>query len=260
MKKIIKLLTITFIAFFLVACANQAKEEKTYDAEFISSLAKGLENRWKAIDSDEKEGVNTDTAPNLTKYIQLELDQIEKYQDLKFKDNKLKEIAISYINELKNGIEIAQTFGAQSAYENFTKHQQNRTEKLNQINNISEITVSETYQEIFNELLAAGKEVETNQTNKETTESFVGSLNFVLDEANSSEWGSTYKTTVENTTGLNYESLSINVKLIDDQGVTVDTPMIFIDNFTNGEKRELEFYTSKQFTKIELALDYFNLK
>lgn len=74
---------------------------------------------------------------------QTELDVIEKYQDLKFKDSKLKEAALAYINELKNGLEVAKTYSSDSFYDNWEKHYDSKTSKLITINDIKKVEVSE---------------------------------------------------------------------------------------------------------------------
>lgn len=74
---------------------------------------------------------------------QTELDVIEKYQDLKFKDSKLKEAALAYTNELKNGLEVAKTYGSDSFYDNWEKHYDSKTSKLITINDIKKVEVSE---------------------------------------------------------------------------------------------------------------------
>jgi outer membrane biogenesis lipoprotein LolB len=47
MKKIFNILLMLLVAMVLVACGSSTeKEAKTYDEDFIKSLAKGLDNRW----------------------------------------------------------------------------------------------------------------------------------------------------------------------------------------------------------------------
>lgn len=84
---------------FLTACANGTKKEEVYDDKFIQDLKKGLESRWDYTDSSDFK----ESEKSYQTAIDKELSQIEKYNDLKFSDNKLKELAVSYINELNEG-------------------------------------------------------------------------------------------------------------------------------------------------------------
>ena len=72
---------------------------KTYDSEFITSLATGLDERWKVTaqkDDDEKE------IEDYKSYIDYELIEIEQYKIKKFKNPKLKRLANTYINIQRN--------------------------------------------------------------------------------------------------------------------------------------------------------------
>ena len=134
--------------------------------------------------------------------------------------------------------------------------------KLIAINDIKKIEVSEKNQSILDELLASGKEVQTKNKNEDTIKSFADSLTFTLDEANSDESASyyIYTATAENTTQLNFEYLSLNIKLIDDQGTTVDTQPIYESNWAANEKRNLEFTTDKTFSTIQITVNDYSLE
>ena len=96
----IKKIFALFVAIlFIGGCSSsQPKEaEKTYDNEFITALAKGLDARWEVYEKNKNELFSTNSA----RYPKFELKEIEEYKDKKFEDDKLKELAITYINELK---------------------------------------------------------------------------------------------------------------------------------------------------------------
>ena len=68
---------------------------KTYDSEFLTSLSKGLDKRWKDNDKYPEE-----SAKNYKLWVNDELDEVKDYGDKKFENDKLKELAIRYINVL----------------------------------------------------------------------------------------------------------------------------------------------------------------
>ena len=254
-KRLLTTLALLFTSVIVfAACSAKSTKEKVkyYDTAFITDLGKGLEARWKYTD-------NTDDA-SYKKATQIELNVIKKYQDLKFKDSKLKEAALSYINELKNGLKVAKTYGSDSFTENWAKHYNARTAKLIAINDIKSIKVSENNQSNLEELLASGKEVQTKNQNEDAVKTFAESLTFTKDEANSDEFFSQYIANAENTTKLNFKYLSLNIKLIDDQGTTVDTQIVYADNWVSGEKRNLEFGTDKTFSTIQISVDAYTLE
>ena len=71
---------------------------KTYDREFITSLATGLDERWKVTaqkDDDERE------IEDYKSYIDYELIEIEQYKTKKFKNDIIKRENMNY-NEYKD--------------------------------------------------------------------------------------------------------------------------------------------------------------
>lgn len=245
--------------FTLVGCGNggsnisssTSSEEKVYDSDFMSDLAKGLEARWELVDNATTDEM---TAANYKEALNKELDMIKDYKDKKFADSILQEYAISYINELNNGIEVADTLGADSFYEEWPAHQNQRTKILNDINNIQEIPVTD--KEILNQLLAQGKEVEAENKKEEAINNLVSGFEFQLNEEKSDEYYKYYSVVAENTTEYNISHLSLNVKLYDENDVNIETNYAYTDDWTPGEKTQFEFSTSETFSTIKLNVDF----
>ncbi|MCK1203036.1 hypothetical protein MXZ84_10715 [Streptococcus uberis] len=86
--------------------------------------------RWDYIAKKDKDKKHVDSGSDYQKFVNLELKTISKYENLKFKDSKLKEYAISYINEMNNGLKVAKTFGSESFDQKWYEHQ-NRRKELN---------------------------------------------------------------------------------------------------------------------------------
>ena len=93
---------------FQINSRNQkiGDKNKTYDNEFINSLAKGLNNRWGIVYLNDKDKVkdkdkDKESIKDFRDYIDCELIEIDKYNKRNFKDSKLKEFANAYINNLK---------------------------------------------------------------------------------------------------------------------------------------------------------------
>ena len=152
-------------------------KNKTYDNEFINSLAKGLNNRWGIVylndkDKDKVKDKDKDKEKESIKdfrdYIDCELIEIDKYNNRSFKDPKLKEFANAYINNLKETKEAIlkekSILGENFVDSTFTedewyKYQRKRYELLLDINSIVEIPVKN--KKSLNKILKSGKEIKS---------------------------------------------------------------------------------------------------
>lgn len=229
-KILIFLLSIVLVS----GCTSTTNNSnKTYDNEFITSLAKGLDNRW----NDPK--LNVESATNYENLLKHELKEVDGYQDKKFKNNKLKELAISYINELKNGVEITKEYGSSSWDTSWAEHQNKRTSILSDIQNIQEIPVKDT--ETLKELLAQGREVKSNSEKEEALNALISPIKFEIDQEKSNEYSTTYYSVVENTTDYNIEELYIQVTLKDSDDVNYYSTYITPKNWKKNTKTRLEF-------------------
>ena len=256
-----KLLTLFLSFLLLCGCSSSASNnassvEKTYDEEFMTALAKGLEERWEIADSNNLE----ESAELYASLEQSELDCVEEYSEKKFKDTKLQELAIAFINELKNGIEVAKKYGADSFYTDYINHQNKRTKILYEINQLKEIPVKNVEQ--LNELLAQGKEVGEQETRLDAIKSIILNLEFTLDDSKSDEYSKVYSAVAENTTSYNVLSVFMDVNLKDSDGVNIGTEYVSVDNWNSGEKARFEFTVfgdDANFTSYSLSVDDYSI-
>lgn len=254
MKKIIGLLGVLGIAMLLLsACGDKAKKDNYQDQNFINSLEKGLEAHWKFAytidDSTDQSKSSFETG------VKKELAEISKYKSAQFKDSKLQELAISYINILNDQEKTLDNFSSNSFYNDWTTVFDKRTSILLNINNIKPLEFSsKKYQSEFKDLKNNGKNVQNKNMQKKTIDKFISSIAFkaATDNDPESDYKS-YNTIIENTTSLNFKDFSLNVKLIDKDGVTVDTQYVSTQDFQKGQKVKLEFETDKPFVKTDLV-------
>ena len=101
LKKLLRVSLIPLLLMLLLMTIFKSinNNNKTYDSEFITSLAKGLDERWKVSDlkNDDEEEIK-----DYKSYIDYELIEIEQYKNRKFKNPKLKRLANTYINIQRN--------------------------------------------------------------------------------------------------------------------------------------------------------------
>lgn len=232
----IKKIFVLFVAIlFIGGCASsQPKEaEKTYDNDFITALAKGLDARWVVADKDlaQKNLFNTE----FTKYPQFELKEIEEYKDKKFEDDKLKELAITYINELKE----TQKSAEGDDVDGWKLHQNKRLSLLISINNLKEIPVKN--KDRLKEMLSDGHKVEKENTKQEAIKNLISSVKFEVDQEKSNQFSTEYYAIVENTTEYNIDYVDLLITLKDSNDVNFRTTYASQSNWKKGTKVRFEF-------------------
>lgn len=240
-----KLLRVSLIAVFLILLLISIfksidNRNKTYDSEFITSLATGLDERWKVTaqkDDDEQE------IEDYKSYIDYELIEIEQYKNRKFKNPKLKRLANKYINVQKNerkSIENQDLVDSTFVRE-WNKYQRKRYELLLDINSIVGIPVQD--KNSLDSILRSGKAVkEFNRVYGILVNTF-DKKNFVAETVSGvSENEKRYIGNFENTTGHDITHIYIEILYYDED----DRPYLARsfepeDTWKNRTKKSFEF-------------------
>lgn len=252
----VSLIAILLILLLISIFKSIDNRNKTYDSEFITSLATGLDERWKVNaqkDDDEKE------IEDYKSYIDYELIEIEQYKNRKFKNPKLKRLANTYISIQRNEREAIenQNFVDSTFVSEWNQYQNKRFELLLDINSIVEIPVQD--KNILDSILKSGKAVkEFNRVYGILVDTF-DPKNFVVEEVTGvSEKEKRYIGNFENTTGheITYIDVAINFYDKDDKsysGIIFDTRY----GWENGTKESFEFSipdSDKQFKYFKVKL------
>lgn len=256
-----KLLRVSLIAVFLILLLISIfksidNRNKTYDSEFITSLATGLDERWKVTaqkDDDEQE------IEDYKSYIDYELIEIEQYKNRKFKNPKLKRLANKYINVQKNerkSIENQDLVDSTFVRE-WNKYQRKRYELLLDINSIVGIPVQD--KNSLDSILRSGKAVkEFNRVYGILVNTF-DKKNFVAETVSGvSENEKRYIGNFENTTGHDITHIYIEILYYDED----DRPYLARsfepeDTWKNRTKKSFEFSipdSDKQFKYFKVFI------
>ncbi|MDU7942659.1 MAG: FxLYD domain-containing protein [Streptococcus salivarius] len=241
-KKLLRVSLISVLLILLLISIFKSidNRNRTYDSEFITSLAKGLDERWKVNaqkDDDEKE------IEDYKSYIDYELIEIEQYKNRKFKNPKLKRLANTYISIQRNEREAIenQNFVDSTFVSEWNQYQNKRFELLLDINSIVEIPVQD--KNILDSILKSGKAVkEFNRVYGILVDTF-DPKNFVVEEVTGvSGKEKRYIGDFENTTGhyINYIDISIDFYDENDKvyyGFRFNTRYVW----ENGTKKSFEF-------------------
>lgn len=246
MKKRYTLLLVALLMVLttaLVGCGSGA----SVDEQFEADLMNGLSSRWELTSKDDIDGFDeNDTAVQYESYINAELDAVSKYKDQTFEDEELGELANSYIDVLQKSKDTLEYF------ENYEKWgaawadvYDDRTELLLKLNDKLEIQFSsEEDQKNFDGLLSEGRVVMSVRELMATTKF----------EKTASDYGwNTYTAVVENTTDETFDYFSFEIKLIDNDGVTVETTSAYTENWVPGDKVKFEFETDTSFVEMEIT-------
>ena len=230
MKKRIGLALLLLLIGLLLPSPNYfiGDKNKTYDNEFINSLAKGLNNRWGIVYLNDKDKVKDkdkekESIKDFRDYIDCELIEIDKYNNRNFKDPKLKEFANAYINNLKETKEailkkkgiLGENFVDSTFTDEWDKYQRKRYELLLDINSIVEIPVKD--KKSLNEILKSGKAVkEFNRVYGILVDTFKPE-NFEVENVSGPDGNEKrYRGNFENTTGYDIKSIYILIKCYDE--------------------------------------------
>lgn len=261
-----KLIIISLSCLILGGCASEEPvvEEPTYaDQDFISDMSKGLQTRWKLNAEDEaKEGydeilVNSEEYQEMmNNYIQAELDYVEKYQNEKFEDSNLQEIAVKYVNLLKQHKDACQymTVDYDKYLEVFQPVYNERSKIISQLVNDYGMTVDEEYQQTLNDFLTNSQLVVEQENEEAAIQQMLDGIQF--DEVDDNGGYKTYQAVVENTTGIDFNTLNITINLLNSDGVIVETAYDNVSAFAQGAKVQFEFMTDKEFTSTQVSVDW----
>lgn len=254
-KKIL-ILMLLFSCAILTGCNNSEQNtQKKVDDAFLKDLVKGLTTRW---DLNEK-GIN-DNEPEdkyFGRLVQAELDVLSPYTSKSFEDTQLQEKAISYINLLKNQQDALTYYNADYVkYDKlWSEAYQDRTQMVKEFIEVYKLEFPKKYDDTVNDFMNTAKVATDNDTLKATVDEMLHTLSFNKVETIGDY--STYEAIIENTTDKTFTYFNVNVNLLDADGVILDSPMAFVNNFAPGKKAKLEFMTDKQFASYELSADYY---
>lgn len=245
---------------------EKSEEESKYaDEQFIKDMSKGLQARWDLNEKDEKkEGYDKielqsqEYKDMMLSYIQKELDYTEKYTDEKFKDSKLQEYAVKYINLLKQHKDICQYIPVDyygKYLDEFNPIYDERSKIIEDLVENYNLTVDKKHQDTLDEFKTNSQLVKDQDAMEESVKNMLANIQFT--EVSNEDGWKTYQGVVENTTGKDISTLNVDINLKNADGVIVETTYDDVSNFTKGAKAQFEFYTDKDFATTEVTASYY---
>ena len=251
---------------FSTGCQSgpQSEEPSYADEAFLVDLGKGLDRRWDLSDQlEENNPGGAVTAEQLEELVQAELDSIEKYAGEKFEDTKLQELAISYINALKDTQNASDAYASQTDISSYQKWQtvyNNRAMILKDILDNYDVQTSEKHDATRSQLLSSGTIAQEAADVEAALQVIADSIQFTFSDDG---WGNiTGSATATNNSGISFVTAQFDVQLYDENGVRLETTYANVDNWNDGETVNLDIYVSSQTmpASVKIVPSYYDVQ
>lgn len=231
------------------------------DQSFITDLSIGLMNRWDIVEEENKkisDGTlirgSSEEKQGLIACINAELEMVDKYRNEPFEDSNLQELAISYINALNDQLKSLDDFNTTACDEKWQAAYDKRSKILSTLVNDYNLSVDEAHQDMLQQFNSYGNQVKKVEETQGKIDELLNSFDF--EETNNDYGYKTYNAIVENTTGIDFDTFSININLLDEDGVLIETAYASFNNWSSGVKAKFEFISDKDFSSTEVHSDY----
>lgn len=199
-----KLLFAVLMVVSLFLCSSAVNKAITYDNDFIISLAKGLDKRWEDAASNYE-----DTTAYYEKATQFELSEVGRYKERTFKDNKLKKLAIEYINVLEDSKELTSKENDHFSSDRWVEYRRKRYELILDIHSRKKIPVQDTRN--LRDILDIGIKVKQKNEIIQALKKIFKGNNFTISKSSENSDELNCSGTFENTTDyyLSYVPMTI---------------------------------------------------
>ena len=226
-------------------CVSCGQDERPADDRFPDRLAEGLQKRFRLEKELKVDRKYVYTKEDWTAMFDAEYEKLASFKEDKFKDETLRELAYSYVRHLEESYETLELFGTDQwtdAYNSRVYQQQTVT--LVELNKLFPITVAEEYEKNLTKMLNNGEIIQMVTT-------IIDQIYFL--DIRTTGFGTTYETTIRNSTSLTFEWFTLEVELLDENGEVLDTKLLELANWEPDEKVRLNFVTKEPFSSIDIA-------
>lgn len=259
LKRIVgAIITLTMVAGVSACGTQQSNEPKYADDEAMSVIAKGLQKRFDVLDQQEK-NKEKDSAKNLKKAVQAEIDNDKELKSSQFKNSKMQEDVISYLNLVDDSMDVLDKYGYDTAKydEQWSKVYDKRTAQLKKLVDKYGLKVDAAHQDEFKELIANGTSV---QKENETKDAIEGLLNNVTFDKSDDGYGYyTYFAVIENTTKYSFKNVSLILALYDADGVKAEEVYASTNSWAPGEKVKFEASSDVNAAQVKPSFQYYDV-
>ena len=247
-----KILFAVLIVISLFLCSSAVNKAITYDNDFIISLAKGLDKRWEDASSNYE-----DTTAYYEKATQFELSEVGRYKERTFKDNKLKKLAIEYINVLEDSKELTSKENNHFSSDRWVEYRRKRYELILDIHSRKKIPVQDTRN--LRDILDIGIKVKQKNEIIQALKKIFKGNNFTISKSSENSDELNCSGTFENTTSYYLKYVPMAIEAYNKNGrVFFSTHYAVITDWREGTTKELNltvYDPNHEFNEIKVLLD-----
>ena len=247
-----KLLFAVLMVVSLFLCSSAVNKAITYDNDFIISLAKGLDKRWEDASSNYE-----DTTAYYEKATQFELSEVGRYKERTFKDDKLKKLAIEYINVLEDSKELTSKENDHFSSDSWVEYRRKRYELILDIHSRKKIPVQDTRN--LRDILDIGIKVKQKNEIIQALKKIFKGNNFTISKSSENSDELNCSGTFENTTDYYLSYVPMTIVAYNKNGEVIFRKIdAAITEWREGTTKELNLTVhdpDHDFKEIKVLLD-----
>lgn len=252
MKKVLlPVILLTGVISFLVGCGSS--EKVSGDERFIKEASKSINQRWDSQTKAEKKGYKEN---EIEEILTNEINGFEEYKEL-IVDKELLKLADDYIEGNKLQIEGEKSEDAEVAYEYLVESEKLRKPALVSLVDDYGLVIDKQNEQTYKDFKAKASVIKEDKEGEKFAEKLAANMEFK--KSKEYDW-TTFETIVENTTDINFSSITYSVQIKDAEGIVVDNTYIYLDNFESGSKQKVDFSTDKKVKNVLVKLDNYIIK
>lgn len=266
-SKVLGLVLVSIILFGVVGCSNtnnnassQSQEQST-DEAFIKDFETAINKRWDKQNKLEKKA-KTNTSYTEAQYtedtikvLEEEITTIEKnYEGIE--DKALKEIATNYIEGCKKQLEASKTQDIELMNKYIEESEKLRKPALIAMVDDYGVKIEDEHQQTYKDFKE--KATVINKENEAQTYADKLGSEMVFEKSNDEFGDIIFTSLVENTSEIDYKTLSYKVQYKDSDDVVVADDYIYLENFDPESKQKVELTPYKDGVEtVVVTTDWF---
>lgn len=256
MKKVFAAILSIALITGVSACGEKKAEGPDYaDDEAMSVISEGFNKRSALIDTLKGQGKDTSESKNLQQIIQTEIDNDKPLKARQFKDSKLQEQVIAYLNSLDDQLSVVRKYSSTSAEysQAWNEAYDKRSAILKTFVDKYGLKVDSKYQDTLDDLVRNGNSVQEKNETDQVINGLISSAKFDRTEA---EYGGyyTYTAVIENTSKINFGNVSLLLALYDADGVKAGETYATTSSWAAGEKVRFEAGTDIDAAQVKVSV------
>ena len=245
----------------LLGCSDQTEKTEEVvnpDEVFIDEFSKAINNRWAEQDKIDETISEKEYAEINVEILEKELETIEKYL-ADVEDKELKELGTQYVEGAEFQIEMFKTNDLDLQYDYYEQSEKLRKPALIKLVDEYNVTIEEAFQQHYKDFKEIATVIDVENEANEFAEKLIQDIVF---EKTTDEYGDLiYTAIVENTSEIEFDTISYDVQFLDDEGIVIENDFIYLENFMPGTKHKVELiFVPENTDSLKLTLDYFYLK